>query len=152
MFMIKELFFLAVWVSDFFYDTICLYLSYKFLSRKVVEIIKCHQCDKPRCIYSLKETLSTKAARELEDTLFTCGTSFKTADIYTAKIHCNSMIESTLYTKHPTDQFICVHWSSPDFDKDGMKEKLENYTTVYPVCLLCKGKGISHFTFLFEWQ
>ena len=93
-------------------------------------------------MYSLKETLSITAQRELEDIIFTGGTTFETQDFYTAKINCNSLVESTYYAKRTTDQYVCVHCGKSAFDKDGMKEKLANFNIVYPVCLLCKDIGM----------
>ena len=119
----------------------CFYFSHKFLTNKVVSVLQCHQCNKPRCIYGMKGELSIKGRQELEDIIFTCGADFRTPDLYTANIVCNSPVESTFYSSRPKEQYVCLHCGTPEYSKEEMNKKLKDFNSVFPVCIICKEAG-----------
>lgn len=117
--------------------------GYKYLASKLVSVLDCHQCGKSRGIYCLKgqNGISTEGIRELDDIIFTCGMDLRTSTIYCGKLNCSSPIESTFYISRPKDKYVCYHCGSPEYIKDDMTQKMVEFSTVYPICMICKGKG-----------
>ena len=68
--------------------------DHKFLSRRVVGVLECSLCGKPRCLFSMNGSLNVKGQQEIE-TIFSCGMSLSTNSLYTARhISCSSAIEN----------------------------------------------------------
>lgn len=89
----------------------------------------------------MKGELSIKGRWELEDIIFTCGTDFRTPDLYTADLVCNSLIESTFFSSRPKEQYVFLHCGTPEYSKEHMNKKLDDFNSVFPVCIICKEAG-----------
>lgn len=113
--------------------------GYKYLANRVVATINCQQCRKSRCVFSLTKSLSVAGQQELEDILFSCGSTLETSNLYTGCfITCMSQIESAFYLSKPRSQFICVHCGDADIDCVAMINLFRQYNTVHPSCEDCK--------------
>ena len=105
--------------------------SVKYLASKVVAVIHCEQCNKPRCVFSLDGKLSRKGQREIEDMIFCCGAPSSTSTLYTCKFQgCSSLIENAFYISRPRVDYV-----------ESMTQLLQKYTSVFPSYKLCKEGG-----------
>lgn len=104
--------------------------GHKYIASRVVSKVKCHQCGKLRCVFSLTRTLPISVERLLEDVIYVCGMplSTSTGNCYTSRhVSCSSKIENAYYLSSSRSQFICVHCGFENIDMEGMKEMLRKY-------------------------
>ena len=69
--------------------------DHNFLSRRVVGVLECSLCGKPRCLFSMNGSLNVKGQQEIENIISSCGMSLSANLLYTARhISCSSAIEN----------------------------------------------------------
>ena len=103
-------------------------------------VVQCHECEKGRLIYSNYASERRELQVILEDTLFSCGSSFEDIDcgespvlkkvFYHLNLNCSSPIEIPYYsTNHETLCYYC------GVDNDFASGEL--FSDKYPICLHC---------------
>ena len=92
----------------------------KYIASRVVTIVKCCQCNKPRCIYSLTAgTLTSQGQQDIENIMFSCGMVLNSKTLYAAgHIKCNSLIEVSYYNCKLRKGLICTHCGTDYFMKE----------------------------------
>ena len=71
--------------------------SFKFLGTRVVSTLECCLCGISRCVFNANNcrNLTSKAQRELEDVVYSCGMQLSVGSIYTSRyISCASPVEN----------------------------------------------------------
>lgn len=117
--------------------------NYKYLAKRVVSVIKCHQCNKPRCVYSMNNSISPAGQRELEDAIFSCGMMLRSAGtLYMKKdLRCSISVENSFYASHSAEKFVCLHCGTNQIDNNSLKQLRKDFKIVFPVCTFCKSEG-----------
>ena len=130
------------------------------VSSKVRCIMTCHECFKPRCIYSkAKLTKDEQIAlkRVQESRLYTCGSSIfppnsACHDTVCVKesFTCSDPIELSYFSAALVHFPLVCYWCGMPEDSlvrdDEYMELERNYQTVHAICMLCKHDGKHPFT------
>ena len=114
---------------------------FKFLGSRVVAVIECAQCKKPRCIFSMQSQLTPSNQQLLEDITFTCGRLLDYNSLCTAtNLNSNCLTENVYYRSRST-KLVCVNCGAANIRSAEYKSKLKQYKNVFSVCQYCFNKG-----------
>ena len=115
------------------------------------DIVKCEECEKPRCVYATR-VLTAREARELKNVIrkcdYVCGclitpdVSMLSRSVFTRlEMHCKTPIEWAYYgaTKITARKNLCCHCSKQGAQKDKELKKL--FKTVLPICDGCRAES-----------
>ncbi|XP_041356082.1 uncharacterized protein LOC121373481 [Gigantopelta aegis] len=120
------------------------------VGQNVRQTVHCHECGKPRCVYSKssftsRDTRSFKRLIESHD--YTCG-SILTPDghilqgkaFVRLQMCCTTPIEFAYFASSSiVRKDVCCHCGSFGAERD--KDLMQNYRVVLPVCINCKHLG-----------